>query len=541
MAVTGEATAATRARGTGSGTRLAISLQVALTLALALAAVLLVDWLSEQPALRARGDLTLDDRNTLKPQTLEVLERLPLDVTIDVFFTGRALEGTLEGVGFEAQEHTRRTIRLLQEAAGGKIATESHDLLEKAGTQTRAMARLRELSIREVEPGGIVVVSAGASHQVLHLRGDLCDIDPGVPPGTYQQARAPRLVALRAEEALVSALHKVSSQTKPKTLFSVGHGELDTASTDPGGAAQFRKALEADGFEVDVWNLAKDGRIPDACQVFFVLGPEQPLAQPEIEELARFVESGGRLVLAPSDKNDFDGFGSVASLAVRFGIHVSMRGLVAQKVPQANGELLDGLEACGYTVVWSDGMAAQNPTTEALRRAGRSIVVPFTRTLARADTFPPGANLVPILRTDGETWFDLADRTRKDVHDWIRNAGEEQGPFAVAMQSIFPASEPVPSERSGSGGRPETRVCAIGSSAAFANWVAEPNRDFLLNVCNWISAREYRVHVDPTSPQARRLELMKVGALSRIQVVAVWLVPGLCLCLGLLTAWRRRR
>lgn len=529
------------ARGTGRGTRVAITLQVALTLALALAAVLLVDWLSEQPGLRVRGDLTRDEQNTLKPQTLEVLERLPVDVTIDVFFNGRALEGNLESIGYAAQEHARRTIRLVQEASGGKITTESHDLLEKAGTQTSAMSRLRELSLREVEPGGVVVVSAGTSHQVLHLRGDLCDIDPGVPPNAYQESRAPRLVALRAEEALVSALHKVASQTRPKTLFTIGHGELDTQSTDPGGAAQFRAALEADGFQVDVWDLAKDGRIPDACQVLFVLGPEQPFTQPEIEEVARFVESGGRLLLAPSDRNDFDGAGSIAELAVRFGVQVSMLGLVAQKVPQSNGELLEGLEACGYTVIFSDGLAAQNPATESLRRAGRRVYVPFTRKLARADTFPKGANLIPILRTDPDTWFDLADRTRKDAHDWTKNPAEETGPFAVAMQVIFPTSKPVPSERAIAGGRPETRVCAIGSSAAFTNWVGEPNRDFLLNVSNWISAREYRVHVEANSPEARRLEITQVGVLSRIQLLAVWLVPGLCLALGLLTAWRRSR
>lgn len=527
-------------RGTGRGTRIGIAAQVALTLVLALAATLLVDWLSQQPALRLRKDMTRGQENTLSAPTLQVLELLPVDVTIDVFFQGRALERPLEAVGLEVQEHTRRVVRLLSEASHGRITVEGHDLSDRSGTSTSAMSRLRELNIREVEPGGLVVVSAGTNHQVLHLRGDLSDIDPGVPGGQGQEGRAPRVIALRAEEALVSALHKVASQTKPKTLFSVGHGELDPDGTDPGGAALFRRDLEADGFEVARWNIEKDGAIPAACQIFFVLGPEQPFSPAEEQELVTFVESGGRLVLTPPDKTNFDGAGSVPALAAHFGVQVTMRGLIARKIPQANGDALDGVEQCAYTVIWSDGMAAQNPVTETLRRAGRRVYLPFSRIVQRANTFPPGANMIPLLRTDGDSWFDLADPTQKDAHDWLRRENEELGPFVVAIEALFPTPRPVPAERATSGGRPETRVCCIGSTAAFANWVSASNRDFLLNVCNWISSREYRVNVKPKSTEARRLEPTQQGALSTIQLFAVIVLPGACLLLGLFTAWRRR-
>ena len=531
----------TEPRSTGAGTRVAIAAQVALMIALAIVAVLLVDWLSERPGMRLRVDLTRDDSNTLAPQTVEVLERLPVDVRADVFFTGRALERGLEHLGLEAQEHARKVLRLLQEASDGRIEIAEHDLSDRRAGDNPAMARLAELELRQVEPGGVIVVSAEKRRQVLQLRGDLCDLDPGYPGDALQPPIPPRVVALRAEEALVGALHKVASSEAPRVLFTKGHGELDPDSAEIGGAAELKLMLEADGFLVASYDIEKQGAIPDECQLLVVLGPEQPFTERETSELVKFLDGGGRMVAAPDFKTAHDGPGSLVELLDRYGIRPRMGGLIARPVAQASGEAQVGIPLCGQNIlIWPHGMAAQNPVTDALRRAGRRAYLPYSRVLERSNP-PPGGTVIQILSSEGEDWLDLVDPADPSKRDWIRNEGEPRGPFAVALQAVYPARGNVPAARVTRGGRPEGRILCVGSSAAFSNQLVPTNRDLLLNAFNWASSREYRVSVGAKSPQVRRIEAGQGSALARIHFVAVFLLPGIFLALGLFTAWRRRR
>src|SRR4029450_2193067 len=97
-----------------------------------------------------------------------------------------------------------------------------------------------------------------------------------------------------------------------------------------------------------------------------------------------------------------------------------------------NGGPLVGVPQCPQITVFGDGMAAQNPVTEPLRRAGRRVYLPFARALERSNP-PPGGTVIPILRSDDEAWRDLGDAADPRTHDWKPNAGEQRGPFVVAM------------------------------------------------------------------------------------------------------------
>lgn len=528
--------------GTSRGTRARIALQVGATLVLALAAALLVDWLSEQPTLRVRTDLTLGADNALSPATLEVLERLPVDARVDVFFAGRALERPLEAIGASVQEHARRTLRLVVDASGGKVTSEEHDLSDRRNAEARAFVRMRELGLGEIEPGGVLVVSAGPRTQVLHLRGDLADIELGMRETLHQAAQPPRIVNLRAEEALVSALHKVAMESSPRVLFTMGHGELDPTDTGTAGASALKQALEGDGFQTTRWDIEKQGPLPPETNIVAILGPAQVFSARELTELHQFLDAGGRLVATPDHQNDVDGEGSLAELLATTGMRPVMRGLLAQPIPQANGTELVGDVYCSQIVVYGDGMPAQNPVTAPLRRADRRVYLPFARALERTDP-PPGGNALWILRTDERAWRDDGSAADPRTHDWTPGPGEvraKTGLFNVGMQIVYPARAAVPPERALPNGRPETRVVCVGSTVAFTNQLLDLNRDFVLNVFNWTSAREYRVAVAAKNPQVRRLDLSQPGALARVNNVAVYLLPLLCLALGSFMAWKRR-
>jgi hypothetical protein len=169
--------------------------------------------------------------------------------------------------------------------------------------------------------------------------------------------------------------------------------------------------------------------------------------------------------------------------------------------------------------------------------------------------------VVELLRAPPEAWLELPEPGGGAVYDWRPGPNAEQGRFALAVQAAFPPpAAPAPPSQVGpsqvgppqagppqaqpppaSGERPEARVVALGSADALANHLFSSNRDFAVNALDWLAAREYRVRVAPRTAESRRLDLSQPEGLARVNFVAVLLLPGACLALGLFTAWRRRR
>lgn len=521
----------------GRRTRLAIGAQVAATVALFAAAVVLLTWIAERPGLRVRFDLTRGHQNTLDPATLSVLERLQGDVDIDVFF--RVAEYPFQQIGREVQERTQRLLVLFKDNSPDHIRVAYHDISDRSGGISRAEARLRELSLSEIEPGGVIVVSLGARRAVLHLRGDLADLDPGDPMGRNGPPQMPRLVSFRAEEALTSALLKVSQGDAPKVVFTTGHDEYGVDDTEARGLSSLKRDLEIDGFKVETWEGERQGGLPTDASVLAIIGPEKPFTSGELDAIEAFVESGGRLIAAPGLR-PVEGPGSLHALLQRYGIRIVMSGLIARPWPQAAGPPLQGLRECAQIFVWSDGMRPST-ITEPLRRADRRVVLPYVRSLERGDV-PRGGTLIDLLVSFDDAWRDHAAPNSQTPFNFRFDANEERGPFTLAMQAVFPPTRPArEGHASQTGVRPECRIVCLASADAFCNSVFEDNRELLLNTFNWATSREFRVNVSGKNPQARRLDITTGQALSIVNSVAVFLMPGLCLVLGVWTAIRRRR
>ena len=525
-------------RAAGTGTRFRTAVEVSIAAVLAAAVALLATWLAERPRVRFLVDWTQDRSNTLSPAMRAALQKLTEDVSIDVLFT--PFPGPGGRVVAQAQERTLRLLARLRDDSGGKVSFQEHDLARQAGVEV-ARARLSELGLREVAPGGIVVVAQGKRHVALQVDGDLADVDPGDPRGDHGPPRPSRLVAFRGEAALTNALLRVSLADSLEVLFSTGHGEPLLDATGIGGISQLKRALEGDGYSVDRWSGKTSPRIPASCAVLAIVGPLQPFTPEEADAIEAFVESGGRLVCAPGRPGGAAAAvtePSVASLVAKWGVRIESDGVVAEPRATTSGPLY-GSPQCPDVVVGSDGLAPLSPVTEALKRADRYVEMPFSASLARG-TGPPGATVITVLTSDDSSWRDLPDASPSG-HDWKPSPGEPRGPFALAMTAAF--QPPRASSRKPPPGSalPESRVVCIGSSDAFTNSSAEVNRDFLLSAFDWAASREFRVHVDPENRPSRRLDLTSGRALSDVFWACLVLLPGCCLALGVLTTWRRRR
>lgn len=521
--------------------RVAILAQVIVGITLATAAVLLVTWLSERRGFRARFDLTQTSENTLDPVSIAVIEKLPEEIAIDVFF--RAAENPLELVGAQAQDRMKKLLRRAADESGGKIVVEDHDLSNPSKLPPRSQVRREELKLLSLEPGGLIVVSAGTRREIVRLWPDIADLDPGHPGGPGIPFQPPRLVSFRGEEALMSALLKVSLATTPKVYVSQGHGEPSLQDGDQSGLAYLQTELAGDGFEVRPWDGARQGTLPSDCDVLALLGPEQSFSAAESIDIQRFVDSGGRLIAALG-VGAIDGPDSLARLVEGFGVHARMRGFVAHPLPApSGGEPTVGIAECSDIAIGPEGMPAMNPITEPLRLSNRRVSMLGAHVLERSEmqsATPP--SVLDLLRAPEDSWLELPSAGTEDVFDWIPDDTAERARFRVAVASVFsPRMKPLERTASDERSRPESRVVVTGSVDLFANHRMRNNRDFILNCFNWAASREYRVKVSKPSAETRRIDVKTEGQLARMTWIAIFTLPFVCVLLGVFTVWRRNR
>lgn len=528
-------------RRVGAWTRLGLGLQVGLSALLAVGVAVLLTWLAERPGIRLRLDLTEAGENTLDETTRGLLERLPEGETIEIDAFLRPLPEPLHDLSIEAIDRTLRLLMLLDQYRSGLVRVRVHDLFRHPAGDPDIQARLRELGYFQLTDP-MIVVTRGERHVPLRLIGDLAEFDIGSPGGRGRPYVPPRLVAFHAEEALVRALLKVTQDARPRVLFSNGHGERALYGDADNELGRLHSALVEDGFRVAWWTPEEDGPVPEDCSVLAIIGPTEPFSERQSGWIRQFVEAGGRLILAPPsphpDGREAQGPGTVASLLESFGLKLG-RGIVCTPVPGVGGRPTDGEPECAFLTITAGEMSATHPITEPLRRGDRRARTLVCRPLERGRP-PQGGVLLELLASSEITWLDQASEEHPYDLVWQKE-DEPRGPFALAMVSVFP---PRPGERAPKvveGERPEARVVAFGTADFFRNDLLDTNRDLLLNTFNWAASREFRVTVSRRNPEARRLDLSDPEVVSRLQLVALWLVPGLFLALGALTFWSRRR
>ena len=154
------------------GIGLRAGLAVVLALGAAVLAVDVADW------RYVRIDLTAARSNTVDLAVLDVIDKLPESVVVDVFL--RPLEYPYDGVFQQARGKVLEWLAVVQQARRGKVDVRVHDSSDFEAIQDR----LRELGS---EGSNKLVVSCGARRAELELFGELCTVSWGNP--TWEMVR----------------------------------------------------------------------------------------------------------------------------------------------------------------------------------------------------------------------------------------------------------------------------------------------------------------------------------------------------------------
>ena len=334
------------------------------------------------------------------------------------------------------------------------------------------------------------------------------------------------VAAALPEQELAGGILRVLRGRARRIVFTTGHGERA-----PGGDAEsygrLASALGEENYAPEGHSLL-DGPVPPETDLVLVAGPKHDFLLPELDELARYLKSGGGvlLLLDPAPLPNLARL--LASMGIRLGDDV-----VVDREKRVLGT--DGLVA--VVELFKRG----NPVSDASANPIDSgVVLPSARTVDVAGEVP-GVDAESVARTAPTAWA-MADPARA-------RRGEEPSP---AQHDTPGSASVVVTAEVGSAGNGvdhrRGRLVVVGdadfASDAYLDLLG--NRDLALNAVAWAASEESLTGarakqvpevVRPLSP----LVLTEAQARA-IFLAGVVVEPGLVLLLGsTLVGIRRRR
>lgn len=197
-----------------------------------------------------RWDLTENQLNTLAPETLDTLAKLPETVQVVAFYTAR---------------NTARA--------------SAEDLLKRY-----VLSSDRRISYEFVDPE---VEPVRAQQAGFSRDGDIF----------LYMGQKKEKATFASEQAITGALLRLISGGVKNAYFLAGHGEYDPMTAGERSYSQVKQTLESKNYTVHSLNLLTVSAIPEDADVLVIAGPRKPLAENEVNLVKEYVANGGRLMV----------------------------------------------------------------------------------------------------------------------------------------------------------------------------------------------------------------------------------------------------
>src|SRR5262245_59916005 len=329
----------------------------------------------------SRADLTENKRNSLSPQTIQLLRGLKTDVNAVAFFRS-------DQPGKRVAEDL---LKQYARYAGGKLTWKVVDPDREPGLARRY----------GVESYGTVVLETKAKSEK---------------------------VTDAEEEKLTNGLVKVTREGKRIVYVIQGHGEAELTSTERAGFSEAKSSMEKANYDVKPLVLARAGKVPDDATVVILAGPRNDLFPPELEALDAYVGRGGKVLAMV---NPFQNEGLKKHL-VKYGFQLD-DDLVVEQNP------IGRLFGIGPEVPIIQQYES-HPITRDL--GGVTTLFPLTRSITALKTAPKGVNVQVLARTSPDSW---GETNRADLQRGVAKPDPQdlKGPLAVAAVATVDKSRIV--------------------------------------------------------------------------------------------------
>lgn len=470
--------------------RIWIGLNNGAALLLATAIVLMVNYLSYRHYYRE--DLSSTRFYNLSPKTISLLDSLPGQIEVTVFFQpGNILYEDIHNLLREYQFH-------------------SNVLNIQWVDPDRDLALTEEMAVKyEVTEPNVVVFSYNGRTDYVRT-DEIAQID--------ESRGAPRILSFRGEQAFSSALLGVVQQDAPVIYFLTGHDERDIESFDQRtGFSGIRRIIERDNAEVRTLKLSVQQQIPADCDLLIVAGAEKKMAETEAELIETWLQRSGRLMVL-ADAGRVSG---LEELLRRWGV------LLRNDLVLDPARTLTGREVfvSAYT---THPITEKLGTTAAIFHLPRS-VEPFYSQVRAADR----AQVTPLALSSDNSWSESQPDVSPATLD--EDSGDFPGPVSLAVAVEKGASQGALDMQI-----EPSRMVVFGDSGFVSNGgLTGGDTSLFMSALNWLLDREQLMAIAPKEVSDSRLKLTRND--TRILFwITVLGIPGLSALFGI-SLWVVRR
>jgi ABC-type uncharacterized transport system involved in gliding motility auxiliary subunit len=435
-----------------------------------------------------RWDLTENRRNTLSPQTTQLLRTLKAPVQAIAFFRSDTPgKRTAEDLLNQYSSHS-----------AGKFTWRLEDT-------DKAPGLAREYG---VETYGTVVLKSGS--------------DP--------QPKIEKVLDAE-EEKLTNALVKITRSGKRPVYVLKGHGEREIGNSERGGFSQAKDQMEKANYEVKEVVLARESKVPDDAALVIVPGPRTDLFPQETAALDGYINRGGKVFFMATP---FQAEG-LAKYLLKYGVTLG-DDVVIELNP------IGQLFGVGPLVPIINQYEPHAITKDL---GGVMTLFPLTRSVEVSKTPPKGISLTPLARTSAQSWGET-DKSVFQRGEAKPDPGEKTGPLPVAVVATIEPQPGAKAESTSDGPddkkAAKSRIVVVGTADFASNQFlgAQGNRDFFLNVVSWLAEQEDLISIRPKD--TRQNPIILTSAQSNL---VLWLplavLPGVVLIGGIMVVAHRRR
>ena len=350
-----------------------------------------------------------------------------------------------------------------------------------------------------------------------------------------ENSRKETLTGSLSEDSLTNALIKLLSEKRKKVYFVKGHGEKDINSKDSKGYGEAKISLLKENFIVDSLILGSALSIPEDADAVIVAGPEKEFLGSEIETLKKYIDNGGSVLFM------VDPFtvGNTLKFLQRYGVYPA-DDIIVDKFSRAFGG--------DYLMPAVGTYSEEHDITK-----GFSLITiyPLARSLKLGRSELEGVKSKELAFTLPGTW---GETSREKVEQGIASMDEGKdniGPVAVAVALEIDLGE-KDGEGSIADGDGHAHPLFIKESKASmvvigdSDFAADPyigsggNRDFFMNVVNWLAGDEDKIAIRPKEGEMDPLLFSdaEIGMLAFFSIIGL---PAMMVVAGIWVNVRRRR
>ena len=433
-----------------------------------------------------RFDLTKDQRYSLSDQTRKVMAGLKEDVKI---------------VYFQRQ----------RDMARGQDRLKEYQALSP------------RLKVDFVDP-----VQSPAKAQAYDVRGPW-------PILVVEKGDKRERVSNDGEQDITNALVKVTREGKKTVCLLEGEGERSGEDSGERGFSGVKSSLTKSLYEVKSVLLMREKTVPSDCTVVLVGGPEKDLLPETTAAIRDFVKKGGKaFVMVEAELKDH--YPNLVALLKDWNI-------------EAGNDVVVDVSGMGQLLGLSElaPLAMDYPWHPITKDFRLSTVFGAARSVQAGKGTVEGVSAQDLVKTSAQSWAESDVSLKGPIK--FEEGKDRMGPVSLAAVATVkgpapaptPTPSPAPSPAPEEPKAPEGRVVAVGDADFASNSLlgVQGNQDFFLNAVAWLAEDADLISIRPKEPENQALFLSR-QAQQNVAWLALVILPGLFVVLGVVTWWRRR-